>query len=67
VTPSENRNFEQSVNRGDKNIFDMASVTVTVPSGDKDSKAFKDALKVSIAATTYKTAVQWVKGSSIKQ
>jgi hypothetical protein len=58
--------FEQSKGVNNKNIFDMTSLTITIPSGDKDSKTFKDALKVSIAASTYNIAVQWVKGSSMK-
>ena len=42
----------------------MASVKISVPTGGKDSNAFTDALKVSIAATAYNSPVQWVKGTS---
>jgi hypothetical protein len=41
----------------------MASIKITVPSGGKASKAFNDALKVSIAASAYNMSVQWVKGT----
>jgi hypothetical protein len=40
----------------------MATLNITVPAGGKGSQAFKDALKVSIAASIYKTPVQWTKG-----
>jgi hypothetical protein len=44
----------------------MASLKITVPSGGKDSLAYKDVLKVSIAASAYNTPVQWVKGTCIQ-
>jgi len=40
----------------------MATVKITVPVGGKESNAFIDALKVSIAVAAYGSKVQWVKG-----
>ena len=40
----------------------MATIKISVPSGGKDSDAFKDALKVALAVTAYNTQVEWVKG-----
>lgn len=49
------------------NFSKMASVKITVPVGGKESSAFKDALKVSIAASTYNSTVEWVKGNSLQR
>jgi hypothetical protein len=45
------------------NTTDMAALTINVPAGDKQSEAFKDALKVALAVTTYSSKVEWVKGT----
>lgn len=37
------------------------AVKVTVSEGGKESRAFKDALKVSIVASLYKIQVDWAK------
>jgi hypothetical protein len=41
----------------------MSTVQITVPAGAKDSKAFTDALKVSLAVAAYNAPVQWVKST----
>ena len=41
----------------------MATVKITIPAGGKDSKAFIDALKVSIAVLVYESKVEWVKST----
>ena len=41
----------------------MATLTIKVPPGGKDSEAFKNALKVVLAVTTYNSKVDWVKGT----
>ena len=41
----------------------MATLTIKVPAGGKDSEAFKDALKVALAVTRYGSKVEWVKGT----
>jgi len=40
----------------------MSDIQITVPVGGKESDAFRDALKVSIAASAYSSAIQWTKG-----
>lgn len=40
----------------------MATIKISVPTGRKESGAFKDALKVTLAVTAYNTQVEWVKG-----
>jgi hypothetical protein len=45
----------------------MASIKIAVPTGGKDSDAFKQALKVSIAASTYNSPVEWVKGNFLQK
>jgi len=42
----------------------MATLTIKVPAGGKDSEAFKDSLKVVLAVTTYSSKVDWVKGTT---
>ena len=39
----------------------MAGIKISVPVGGKDSDAFKDSLKVTLAVTAYNTPVEWVK------
>lgn len=56
---ADNRESETTVD----NTTDMATLTVKVPAGSKDSEAFKDALKVALAVTTYSSKVEWVKGT----
>jgi len=41
----------------------MASVKIAIPLGGRDSKAFRDALKVTIAARAYNANVKWAKGT----
>jgi hypothetical protein len=45
----------------------MVSVKIALPNGGKNSSAFKDALKVSIAASAYNSTVQWEKGSHTQE
>ena len=42
----------------------VTNIEISVPAQDKASDAFRDALKVSLAVTTYNTQVKWVKGMS---
>lgn len=48
-------------------LLKMASLKISVPTGGKDSNAFKDVLKVSIAATIYNSPIQWAKGRSSRK
>lgn len=61
------KKFEFTDNRESENTVDnttqMAALTINVPAGGKDSEAFKDALKVALAVTTYSSKVEWVKGT----
>jgi hypothetical protein len=50
------------VNQEHFSLTTMATAKITVPSGGKSSKAFIDALKVSIAVSAYDSKVEWVKG-----
>jgi hypothetical protein len=44
----------------------MATVKIAIPLGGKDSNAFRDALKVTIAATAYNANVKWAKGTKVE-
>jgi len=44
----------------------MGTVKIAIPLGGKDSKAFRDALKVTIAATAYNANVKWAKGTKVE-
>jgi hypothetical protein len=44
----------------------MATVKIAIGLGGKDSKAFRDALKVTIAATAYNANVKWAKGTKVE-